>query len=105
MAKVRLSQEESAIVGQNIRALRLAKGWTQQRVADLMEWGSSSVVCHAEGRTNGGKRTHRMFTAREVRELAEIFGVTRERLTTRTCAHCHGLPPAGYGCLSCGAKG
>jgi transcriptional regulator with XRE-family HTH domain len=105
MAKVRLSLEESAIVGQNIRALRLARGWTQRHVADLMDWGSSSVVCHAEGRTNAGKRVHRMFTAREVRELSEVFGVTPEKLMTRTCAHCHGLPPAGYACLSCGTKG
>lgn len=103
MGKVRLSPEESAIVAANIRALRLAKGWTQCQVSELMEWGSHTVACRAEGR--GSKRPQRLFTAREVEWLALIFGVTPEKLTMRTCAHCHGLPPAGYECLSCGARG
>lgn len=105
MAKVRLSVDQSVIVGGNIRALRLARGWTQQHVADLMEWGSASVTCHAEGRDRGRDRPHRIFTVREVKSLAEIFDVTPEWLMTTTCPHCHGLPPAGFACLSCGAKG
>jgi hypothetical protein len=53
----------------------------------------------------GSNRPRRILTVREVTSLAEIFGVTPEWLMTSTCSHCHGLPPAGFACLSCGAKG
>ena len=103
MAKVRLSPDQSVAVAANIRALRQARGWTQRQVSDLMEWGHPAVACRAEGRNS--KRPQRIFTEREVRQLARIFAVTPEQLTLRTCAHCHGLPPTGFACLSCGAKG
>jgi len=103
MAKVRLSLNQSVAVAANIRALRQARGWTQRHVSDLMQWGHPAVACRAEGRNS--KRPQRIFTEREVRPLATIFDVTPEQLTMPTCAHCHGLPPAGYACLSCEAKG
>jgi transcriptional regulator with XRE-family HTH domain len=86
MAKVRLSLAQSAAVAANIRALRQARGWTQRQVSDLMEWGHPAVACRAEGRNS--KRPQRVFTEREVRQLARIFGVTPEQLTMSTCAHC-----------------
>jgi hypothetical protein len=104
MGKVRLSPDQSAAVAANIRTLRLARRWPQRRIADLMEWGHNSVTYRAEGRGNG-TRTQRIFTRSEVERLAGIFGVRSEQLTTRTCAHCHGVPPTGFACLSCGAKG
>jgi len=104
MSKVRLSPDQSIAVAANIRTLRLARGWPQRRIADLMEWGHNSVTCRAEGRGDG-TRPQRIFTMSEVQQLASIFGVRPEQLTTRACAHCHGVPPAGFGCLSCGAKG
>lgn len=106
MGKARLSPDQSAAVAANIRTLRLARRWPQWRIADLMEWGDHSVTCRAEGRGNGrGNRQQRIFTMSEVERLAAIFGVRPEQLTTRTCAHCHGIPPAGFACLSCGTKG
>lgn len=104
MGKVRLSLDQSVAVAANILTLRLARGWPQRRIADLMEWGHNSVTCRAEGCGNG-TRPQRIFTMSEVERLAGIFGVRPEQLTTRTCAHCHGVPPAGFACLSCGAKG
>lgn len=104
MGKVRLSLDQSVAVAGNIRTLRLARGWPQWRIADLMEWGDNSVTCRAEGRGNG-TRPQRIFTMSEVQRLAGIFGVRPEQLMTRTCAYCHGVPPTGFACLSCGAKG
>jgi DNA-binding transcriptional MocR family regulator len=42
-------------------------------------------------------------TAEEVKRLAVIFGVSAWQLTTR-CANCGGYPPAGFACLTCGAR-
>jgi hypothetical protein len=65
-----------------------------------MRWLSNSTVCAAEGRRNGRQRG---FTTQEVEQLAAIFGLSPRQLTTR-CANCGGQPPAGFGCLACGAR-
>ena len=65
----------------------------------LMGWPNASTVCAAEGRRGGRQRG---FTAREVRQLAAIFGVPSGQLTAQ-CANCGGHPPAGFACLACGA--
>lgn len=57
MGKVRLSLDQSVAVAANIRTLRLARGWPQRHIADLMEWGHNSVTCRAEGRGNGPARS------------------------------------------------
>ena len=91
---------QAAVVGANIRVLRQQHGWNQARLGELMGWLSNSTVCAAEGRRNGRQRG---FTKREVERLAAIFGVSPSRLTTR-CANCGGQPPAGFACLTCGAR-
>ena len=88
------------VVGANIRTLRMRKGWSQAELGDLMGWGAASNVCAAEGRRGDRQRG---FTAEEVERLASIFGVDAGQLTTR-CANCGGLPPAGFACLTCGAR-
>jgi len=65
-----------------------------------MGWSSNSTVCAAESRRNGRQRG---FTTQEVERLAAIFGVSLSQLTTR-CANCGGDPPAGFACLTCGAR-
>jgi hypothetical protein len=92
--------EQSAVAGPNIRALRLRKGWTQGQLGELMGWPTTSTVCAAEGHRQGRQRG---FTAEEIEQLAAIFGVSPTQLTTR-CANCHGCPPAGFACLTCGAR-
>jgi hypothetical protein len=91
--------EQFAVVGANIRAPRLRKGWTQARLGQLMGWPTTATVCAAEGHRDGRQRG---FTAGEVRQLADIFGISSWQLTTR-CANCGGHPPAGFACLTCGA--
>ncbi len=92
---------QSVVAGANIRVLRQRKGWSQAAVGELMGWPSKSTVCAAEGRRG---RRQRGFTAGEIERLAGIFGVPASHLTTQ-CANCEGNPPAGFACLTCGARG
>jgi transcriptional regulator with XRE-family HTH domain len=87
------------IVAVNIRALRQRNGWAQAELGELMGWPNASTVCAAEGRRSGRQRG---ITAREVRQLATIFGVTSGRLTAQ-CANCNSQPSEGFACLACGA--
>src|ERR1700722_13336491 len=94
----KIPEEQSTIVGVNIRTLRQRKGWTQAKLGELMGWPSASTVCAAEGRRDGRQRG---FTTQEIRQLAALLGVCPSQLTTR-CANCSGHPPAGFACLACG---
>jgi transcriptional regulator with XRE-family HTH domain len=94
-----IPEEQTIIVGVNIRTLRQRKGWSQAKLAELMSWQNASTVCAAEGRRDGRQRG---FTVREIERLAAIFG-TSPRLLTMQCANCYGQPPAGFACLACGA--
>ena len=95
----KISGEQSAIVGVNIRTLRQRKGWTQAKLGELMGWPNASTVCAAEGHRADRQRG---FTTKEIRQLAALFGVCPSGLTTR-CVNCGGHPPAGFACLACGA--
>jgi len=95
----KITQEQSAVIGANIRALRQRRGWTQPELGDLMGWHSASTVCAAEGHRN---HRQRRFTTAEAGQLAAIFGISPSQLMTR-CATCGGHPPAGFACLACGA--
>jgi hypothetical protein len=90
---------QPAIVGANVRALRLRRGWTVAKPGELMGWTAESTVCAAEGRRSGWQRK---FSTDETERLAAVFGVSTEQLTT-WCANCGGHPPAGFACLACGA--
>ncbi len=95
----KITKEQSAVIGANIRALRQRRGWTQPTLGNLMGWPSASTVCAAEGHRN---HRQRHFTTTEAEQLAAIFGVSSAQLMTR-CATCGGQPPAGFACLACGA--
>ena len=95
----KITEEQSAVVGANIRALRQGRGWTHPKLGELMGWQSASTVCAAEGHRNDRQRS---FTTEEVEQLAAIFGVSPSQLMLR-CANCGGHPPAGFACLACGA--
>lgn len=95
----KIAQEQCAIIGANIRALRLRNGWSQVKFGELMGWPSASTVCAAEGHRHDQQRG---FTTEEVEQLAVIFGVSPSQLTT-LCANCGGHPPAGFACLASGA--
>ena len=91
-----LPEADAAIVAVNIRALRQRNGWTQAELGELIGWRNASTVCAAEGRRGGRQRG---ITAREVRQLATIFGVPSGRLTARY-ANCNSQPPEGFACLT-----
>jgi transcriptional regulator with XRE-family HTH domain len=95
----KLPEEQCVIAGANIRVLRQRNGWTQAKLGELMGWPSSSTVCAAEGRRSDRQRR---FRAREIEQLAALFGISPDQLTTR-CVNCGGHPPAGFACLACGA--
>jgi transcriptional regulator with XRE-family HTH domain len=94
----KIPEEQCAVIGANIRALRQRHGWTQARLGALMGW-DASTVCAAEGHRSGRQRG---FTTADLIRLAAVFGVPPAQITTR-CATCGGRPPAGYACLACGA--
>jgi transcriptional regulator with XRE-family HTH domain len=96
-----IPKAQAAVVGANIRALRQRNGWPQAKLGELMGWPTNSTVCAAEGRRSG---TQRGFTSQEVMQLAEIFSLTPQELTTQ-CANCKGYPPSGFTCQTCGAAG
>ena len=73
---------QSAIIGANVRALRLQRGWTMAKLGELMGWQAESTVCAAEGRRSSWQRR---FRHAEVERLAAIFGVSPQQLNTR-CA-------------------
>jgi hypothetical protein len=68
-----IPQDQAAVVGANVRALRQQHGWNQAMLGELMGWPSNSTVCAAEGRRDGRQRR---FTTQEVERLAVIFGVS-----------------------------
>jgi transcriptional regulator with XRE-family HTH domain len=93
----RLTAEQSAIIGRNVRTLRCRAGWTLARLASLFG-RSVSGVCRMELGERG-------FSGPEVEQLAAIFGVTVEDLLPPGCLNCDGQPPRGFACLACGATG
>ena len=95
-----IPQELFAVVGANLRILRQRRGWTQGQLGELMGWPTTATVCAAEGHRGSRQRG---FTSAEVKRLAAIFGVSAQQLTTQ-CANCGGHPPAGFACLTCGAR-
>ena len=95
-----IPRDQAAVTGASIRVLRQHHGWNQAKLGELMGWPSNSTVCAAACRRDGRQRG---FTTQEVERLAAIFGVSRSQLATR-CANCGGYPPAGFACLTCGAR-
>jgi hypothetical protein len=46
----RITSQQAAIIGANIRALRRERGWSQGRLGELVGWPTPATVCAAEGR-------------------------------------------------------
>lgn len=91
---------QRAVVGANVRSLRLRRGWTQRQLSELMGWSGASTTCRVERNREGRRRG---LTVEELERLAAIFGVPASQLKHR-CATCGGHPPAGFACLTCGAR-
>jgi len=98
-----IPESQLAAIGANVRALRLGMGWSQQKLAVAMGLGphNISAVSRLEKAAPDGRR--RNITTWELERLAEIFEVAVWRLKAR-CVVCDGNPPAGFSCLTCGAR-
>lgn len=90
-------------VGANLARLRRGRHWPQAHLGDLVSgyldkpWSRQAVSAAEKGR--------RAFTVIELVAIAEIFGVSLDALVLRAfeCPHCHGAPPTGFHCGTCGA--
>ena len=96
-------ENQLPIIGANVRALRQGMGWTQRKLAVAMGLGAHNVsaVSRLEKAAPDGHR--RNITTHELNRLADIFEVAVWQLKTR-CVVCDGSPPAGFACLTCGAR-
>ncbi len=92
-----LPADESAVVGRNVRALRLRRKWSQADLCERAGCWTPAEVSRFESCTRRFRREHVPF-------LAGLFGVTVEFLMTG-CGNCEGRPIEGYACLTCGAEG
>jgi transcriptional regulator with XRE-family HTH domain len=90
-------------IGANVRALRQGMGWSQRKLAVAMGLGAHNVsaVSRLEKAAPDGRR--RNITVLELERLADIFEVAAWQLKAR-CVTCDGKPPAGFACLTCGAR-
>lgn len=95
-------ENQLPVIGANVRALRQAHGWSQRHLATLLGWGPDpSSICRLEKEARDGRR--RNITVPELERLADIFEVAVWQLKAR-CIVCDGSPPAGFACLTCGAR-
>lgn len=97
--------DESERVAANMRALRKARRWSAHRLADEMtrvrvRWDRSTVA-------NFENRRRQTLSVDELAALGVVFNVEPWSLTGSTvdCRCCHGSPPEGYVCMTCGADG
>ena len=90
-----LPQVRSRAAGIRIRNLRKDLGWTQ---AELARKAGVTQVMLSRAETGTDRMSPRTVTA-----LAAALGADLDALLAE-CGHCHGKPPAGYACLSCGAE-
>jgi len=103
----------SDVVGDRVRARRKAYRWKVQKLAELCaqagrpELTANALYLLEGGRHKGGRRT-RQITVDELVVLADVFGCPVEDLLfprRADCRRCHGEPPFGFTCNTCGAIG
>lgn len=90
-----LSQSQSRTAGARIRGLRKALGWKQGELAAKAGIRQTMVSRSESGTVRMSPRT--------AAAIAAALGVSLEDLLAE-CGHCHGNPPAGFACLSCGTE-
>jgi hypothetical protein len=76
---------------------------SQRKLAVAMGLGAhnvSAVSRHEKAAPDGRRRN---ITTHELDRLADIFEVAAWLVKTR-CGTCDGSPPAGFACLTCGAR-
>ena len=101
----------SANVGRNVRALRVARGWSVRRLSEECATVGATQITHSSianlERDQAGTagRKPREVTVDELYAFARVLGVSADRLVHGPrCEACDDMPPAGFACLACGAK-
>lgn len=99
-------------IADNLRRLRLQRGWSVRRLADECAKRGASQLTEASlgnierGQDPDAKRKPRDLSAGELVILTCLFGVSTGFLVSLpTCPTCSGQPPAGFTCNACGAGG
>lgn len=106
MSSIKLTRGDNTtpVIAANMRALRYARGWSAQRVADAMAaaglpWSRGTVA----SLENGWRST---LTVDELLALGDLFGVEPWKLTRAPgCSRCGDRPPAGFICGACRRRG
>jgi transcriptional regulator with XRE-family HTH domain len=97
-ASVRPQGETTTDVVRHMRALRGARGWTAQELADQTGI-PRNVITNLE---TGRRET---LSVDELVLLAQAFNVPPMRLIDGTyCRRCFGAPPDGFICGDCGTQ-
>lgn len=99
------SYSRDPIIRENVIALRKARGWSAQRLAEELAahpgttLTSRAIIANWE---NGRKETG--VTVDDLAALAAVLEVSPPWSLTEIpiCAVCRNVPPAGFSCRSCG---
>jgi len=102
----------SDFVGDRVRQLRKSHGWNMEELADrCVRAGRPELTANALWLLEGGRRKDdertRQVTVDELVALAGAFGRSTEDLlfAPDDCRRCHGEPPYGFTCNTCGKIG
>jgi transcriptional regulator with XRE-family HTH domain len=94
----------SSVVAANIRRLRQIRGQTAEEFAAAINAAGVAWTRQTVAKIENGRRAH--VTVDDLAALAAALGIDDPWALTQqsACAACHGVPPAGYACLECGAE-
>ena len=92
----------SEMVIRRVRQMRKERGWSAQRLVDLLADAEFSIGRSTIANIETGRRDH--LTVDELCALAAVFGVSVDHLVNGPkCGACFDSPPHGFACLNCGA--
>lgn len=87
----------------NIRRLRLARGISTRRLAEMLKDAGRPIPATSITKIEKHSRT---VDVDDLVALGRVLGVAPEVLLTATaCSTCKGEPPTGFICRVCGAEG
>ena len=94
----------SRTVAANVRKLRRAREWSQDALAERVAMaGMPNLDRQKISKAERGNRA--TFSVDELVALAAALDVRPEELLTPfECSQCHNTPPAGFTCMTCGAR-
>ncbi|MFD0853994.1 helix-turn-helix domain-containing protein [Actinomadura adrarensis] len=102
MSRVTSRTDVSRRVGLRVRALRQARSWTQPELAARLSKVGFEISAPSITRMEQGSRQTVSIDA--ALALCDVFEVTLDDLISASCSRCHGAPPVGFRCQSCGAE-